>query len=81
MKIREFNNLKIGQMVYSRDGMGGQVSKINRTTKRISGIGIGNDIYWRFLQIKRPKNAVSSGSCGTFCEFHIVEKMEFLYNE
>lgn len=78
MKIKEFDNLKIGSFVYVKDGMGGQVSKINRTTKRISGIGIGNDIFWRNIHTRRPKNAISHGICGVCCEYHIVERMEFV---
>ena len=76
MKTKEFNNLKVGQTVYLSNGNGGQVSKINRTTKRVDAIGLGNDIFWRFIHKKRLESGRGflCGACGSY---EVVEKMEF----
>ena len=76
MKTTEFNNLKVGDVVYSRMGYGGAVSEINRTTKRISAIGVGNDILWRWLHLKRKENAVNFTLCGFCDEYEVVERAE-----
>ena len=75
MKTKEFDNLKVGGFVYNKKSMCGQVSEINRTRKRISVIGLGNDIFWRYLHVKRPKNATSGCMCGICGNYEIVEKM------
>jgi hypothetical protein len=77
MKKNEFDTLRVGDSLYSKDGFCGQVTKINRTTERISAIGLGNNVYWKYLHKNLPKGVKLGGIMGISREYDIIETMEF----